>query len=117
MRQSPEELEQARCRRWAVKGVLTALKRDFRDTQSTDISTPPRLVHLVPIGDVRRRLFDHFVSLSEQRWRHGEAERLGSLEVDDQIKLRWGLHRQVARLLSLEDSVDGLLPPGELPSA
>ena len=41
-----------------------------------------------------------------------EAERLGGLEVDDQLVLGRRLHRQVGRLLALEDAVDvaGRLP-------
>ena len=35
-----------------------------------------------------------------------EAERLGSLEVDDQLVLGRRLHRQVGWLLALEDAVD-----------
>ena len=35
-----------------------------------------------------------------------EAERLGGLEVDDQLELGRRLHRQVGRLLALEDAVD-----------
>ena len=35
-----------------------------------------------------------------------EAERLGGLEVDDQLVLCRRLHRQVSRLLALEDAVD-----------
>jgi len=31
-------------------------------------------------------LFDHLVGSGEQRLRHGEAERLGALEVDDQLE-------------------------------
>ena len=38
-------------------------------------------------------------------WRHVEAERLGGLEVDDEIVLGRCLHRQVGRLLALEDSI------------
>ena len=38
--------------------------------------------------------------------RHGEAERLGGLEVDDQLVLGRRLHRQVGRLLALEDAID-----------
>ena len=38
--------------------------------------------------------------------RHGEAERLGGLEVDHQFVLGRRLHRQVGRLLALEDAVD-----------
>jgi len=33
-------------------------------------------------------LFDHLVGAEEQRERHVEAERLGSLEVDDHLDLR-----------------------------
>jgi hypothetical protein len=32
--------------------------------------------------------FDHRVGKSEQRRRHAEAERLGGLEIDRQLKLR-----------------------------
>ena len=38
--------------------------------------------------------------------RNVEAERLGGLEVDDQLVLGRRLHRQVGRLLALEDAVD-----------
>jgi len=51
-------------------------------------------------------LLDHLVGAREQHWRHVEAERLGSLPVDDQLVLGWRLHRQVDRLLPLEDAVD-----------
>ena len=38
--------------------------------------------------------------------RHVEAERLGGLEVDHQLVFGRRLHRQVGRLLALEDAVD-----------
>ena len=38
--------------------------------------------------------------------RHGEAERLGGLEVDHQLVLGRRLHRQIGRLLALEDAID-----------
>jgi hypothetical protein len=53
-----------------------------------------------------RLLFDHCVCASEQRGRHGEAERLRGFEVDDGFVLGRHLHRQVGRLLALEDAVD-----------
>ena len=48
--------------------------------------------------------FDHLVGAGEQRGRHGEAERLGSLEIDHQIVLGRLHHRQVSSLIALEDA-------------
>ena len=42
----------------------------------------------------------------EQRRRHGEAERLGGLEVDDQLELGRLLDRQVGGLRALENPAD-----------
>ena len=40
------------------------------------------------------------------RRRHGEAERLRGLEIDHQLEFGRRLHRQVGRLLALEDAID-----------
>src|SRR6266487_6388197 len=45
--------------------------------------------------------FDHLVGASEQRGRHGQAERLSGSKIDDQFKCRWLLERQARRLCSL----------------
>jgi len=48
-------------------------------------------------------LFDHFVGACQHRLRHSEAERLGGPEVDDQLKGRRLLDRQIGGLGALED--------------
>src|SRR6266487_1814096 len=47
-------------------------------------------------------LFDHLVGAAEQRQRHCDAERLGGLEVEDQLHLCSLLDRQICRPLPLE---------------
>src|SRR6516165_11207099 len=48
--------------------------------------------------------FDHLVGAAGQGQWHGNAERLGGLEVDDQLDFR-GLHdREVSRLLAFENA-------------
>src|SRR3954451_13661690 len=50
--------------------------------------------------------FNHLVRGRQQRRRHGKVERLRGLEVDHQFELGRLLHRQVGRLLTLEDAID-----------
>src|SRR5262249_51322048 len=59
-----------------------------------------------PIADIRPHSIDQFISAAEQRLRHDEAERLGGREVDYKLILGRRLHRQVGRLLALEDAID-----------
>src|SRR5262245_52700806 len=51
-------------------------------------------------------LFDHLIGRRKQFVRDGESERLGGLEIDDQLILCRHLHREIGRLLALEDAVD-----------
>src|SRR5262249_48008638 len=50
--------------------------------------------------------FVHLVGAGEQHRGHLEAERSRRFEVDDQLVLRWRLHRQIGWLLAFQDAVD-----------
>jgi hypothetical protein len=49
-------------------------------------------------------LFDDLVSNSQQRFRDGEAERLRSLEIEDEFESRRLLHRKVAGLFAAQNT-------------
>src|SRR5207244_9412076 len=48
--------------------------------------------------------FNHLVGTAEHRDRHGDAERLCRLEIDEQLNFGGLLHRQVCGLLAFEDA-------------
>src|SRR5436190_18603169 len=54
----------------------------------------------------RLQSLDYLVGAGEQDWRHFEAERSCGLEVNHKLVLGRRLHRQVGRLLALEDAID-----------
>jgi hypothetical protein len=49
---------------------------------------------------------DHLVGTQKERFRDRQAERLGGFEINDKLELCRVLHRQVGRLLALEDAID-----------
>src|SRR5437870_3333660 len=51
-------------------------------------------------------LLDHLVGARKQRRRNFDANRPRGLEIDHQLILGRRLHRQVGRLLALEDAID-----------
>jgi len=61
----------------------------------------------VPLPDLSRcsklsHLLKHLVSaLLKQRW-HVEAERLGSLEIDNKLEFDWNLDGKLARIRAFE---------------
>src|SRR5258706_13472358 len=50
-------------------------------------------------------LFDHLIRPEQERFRDGQAEGLGGLEIDDQLELRGLLHGEIGGLGPLEDLV------------
>jgi hypothetical protein len=49
-------------------------------------------------------LFDDLVGGALKRERNGQAEHLGGLEVDDELKSGWLDHREISRLLAFENA-------------
>jgi len=54
--------------------------------------------------------FDYLVGAGEQRRWHGEAERLSSLEIDDQLELGRLLDRKIGRISTFQNLTDKGLP-------
>src|SRR5262244_2268063 len=50
--------------------------------------------------------FDHLVGAGEQRRRNVDAECSGGFQIDDQLVLGRRLHRQIGRLLALENAIN-----------
>ena len=61
-----------------------------------------------PLSDscsaAKGRLFDHLVRTAEDRNRHADAQRLGSLEIDHQLKLGQLHDWQISRFFPFENS-------------
>ena len=60
----------------------------------------------------KRPLFDHLVNAEQERLRHGEAESLDGLEIDEELELCRLHARQVSRFFALEDAtyIEARLP-------
>ena len=89
------------CVRFAF-GIAAALR-------NTRFQARPYLAdlhRLIAPASWRLPSFDHLVGAGEERRRHREAARFGSLEVEHQLVLGRRLHRQVGGLLALKDAID-----------
>src|SRR5664279_2560368 len=78
--------------------------------RTTDLTQTWLHVREAPIGDICTAaiasLFNHLVGAGKQRRRHGEAESLGRLEVDDELILSWLLYWKIARFLAAQNAID-----------
>src|SRR5712691_3494077 len=78
---------------------LGVLRRTTRKVPPPTLQ--PWLCSLVPLP----HLLDYLIRLEEERRGDGEVERLGGLEVDDQLELGGLLYWQVRRLGTFENFV------------
>ncbi len=56
---------------------------------------PPLIIYLFPNRTIS---LDHFIGPIQNGRRNRDPERLGGLKIDDQFKLGWPFHREIARL-------------------
>jgi hypothetical protein len=84
--------------------------------RSADVFPTDPIFSQVPEADISQLSFYDFVGAGEDRWRNGQPERLRSVEVDDKLKPRRLLDRQIGRLGTSEDlsDVNASLPKGSL---
>src|SRR5882672_2268102 len=73
-----------------------------------DLAQQTRHVRFVPGGAscTAAKLFDHLVSADKNRGRYGEAERFGSLHVDQEFELGRLFNRQIGRLGAFENFIN-----------
>ena len=60
--------------------------------RSPDVARDPAYFAIVPKGDIGL-LLNHLVRAGKDGWRDGEAQRLGGLQIDDQLVFRGLLNR------------------------
>ena len=71
---------------WVISG-LAVQKAMSALPPKADMCSAAAYVRFVPIADIRHS-FDHLVGAAKERGRESEAERLRSLEIDDEFDLR-----------------------------
>src|SRR5262249_58024903 len=64
-----------------------------------------RLGQLSAINRHNQQLFDDLIGAQQNRWGYRKAERGGGLAVQDYLKSRRKLHREIARLLAAQDAI------------
>src|SRR6516225_1136986 len=66
----------------------------------------PQRKSLSAINRHNQQLFvDHLGGAQHDRWGYGKPERLGGLAVQDHLKFRRKLHREIARLFAAQDAI------------
>jgi hypothetical protein len=93
----------ARCRSWSRSYISPAF------APNAAVERTYQLVAFVPELMHRSKTtpsFDYLIGAAEHRWWDGEAERFGSLEIDDQLVLCRRLHREIRGLLAFKDAID-----------
>src|SRR5262249_22257258 len=92
--------EVARSRRSAARHLrlLSEVKRTCR--------SEALMTGFDPLADISQPLLDHLVGAGEQRGWHVEAERLGGLEIHDELEFSRRLNREVLWSRPVQDSAD-----------
>src|SRR6516165_10306425 len=84
------------CRQGSRNTRYQAGAAPYLDRSSTGWIAPACLAHS----------FDHLVGAQKDRWRHGEAKRLGRLGVYSHLEFHWYLNWQVGRLLTAQNTIN-----------
>jgi hypothetical protein len=77
---------------------ITTDARTFRDFSFVPVAAM--------CSAAKGNLFDHLVGARQKSDGDSEAESLSGLKVDDQLDARGLLHRQIARLIAPQDTVE-----------